>query len=303
MSLPLILLTIRQWPYHPLSAFWALWLAICDSLIILLSWRAWDAFMETRSPVIDMLQDAHDEELTALENSYLRAFHRGPQLCVRGLVALGTLWVALRLPSPIVERVPATIVSLLVSGFIAGHAFYFIIWTALMIRKASRISNLRLRWNDPINTPGLLSLSKANQFEAQMGMILFFVVAAPLTYAYIKVHKTDVRLLYLGEMILPLLCIIVIGLVIQSWLADPARRFKRATLAEFAASIDALRAGRHVGLIQNNDLARIKEQLDVYELLNNTADSFFRGGVITQYLTGIAAAGVPFIIAFILQRH
>jgi hypothetical protein len=129
--------------------------------------------METRSPVIDMLQDAPDEELASLENSYLRVFRRGPELCICGLVALVTLWVALQLPAPIVERVPVTIVSLLVSGFVAGHAFYFIMCTALMVRKASRVSNLRLRWNDPINTPGLFSLSKADQLEAQMGMILF----------------------------------------------------------------------------------------------------------------------------------
>ncbi len=302
MSLPLVLLVVRQWPYRPLSAFWAVWLALCDSLIILLSWQSWDTFMETRSPVIDMLQDAPDEELASLENSYLRVFRRGPQLCICCLGALVTLWVALQLPSPIVERVPVTIVSLLVSGFVAGHAFYFIMCTALMIRKASRIFKLRLRWNDPINTPGLFSLSKAVQLEAQLGMILFFAVAAPLTYAYVKVHKTDVRLLYLAEMLLPLLCIIVIGLVIQSWLAHPARRFKRATLEEFSASIDALRAGRAVGSLQSKDLVRIKEQLEVYELLDNTADSFFRGGVVTQYLTSIAAATVPFIIAFLLQR-
>ena len=172
-----------------------------------------------------------------------------------------------------------------------------------MVRKASRMSNLRLRWNDPINTPGLVSLSRADQLEAQMGMILFFVVAVPLTYAYVNVHKTDVRLIYLGEMLLPLLCIIVVGLVIQSWLAHPARRLKHATLEEFSASIDMLRAGRSVGSLETKDLARIKEQLDVYELLSNTADSFFRGSVVTQYLTSVAAATVPFIIAFLLQRH
>jgi hypothetical protein len=303
MALPLILLAIRQWPYRPLSAFWAVWLALCDSLIILLSWRAWDAFIETRSPVIDMVQDAPAEELVALERSYLRVFRRGPQLLVCGLGALVTLWAALQLPNSIVERVPVSIVSLLVSGFVAGHAFYFILNTALMVRKASRMSNLRLRWNDPINTPGLVSLSRADQLEAQMGMILFFVVAVPLTYAYVNVHKTGVRLIYLGEMLLPLLCIIVVGLVIQSWLAHPARRFKHATLEEFSASIDMLRAGRSVGSLETKDLARIKEQLDVYELLSNTADSFFRGSVVTQYLTSVAAATVPFIIAFLLQRH
>jgi hypothetical protein len=43
-SLPLVLLAIRQWPYRPLSAFWAVWLALCDSLIILLSWRVMGCF-------------------------------------------------------------------------------------------------------------------------------------------------------------------------------------------------------------------------------------------------------------------
>lgn len=302
MFLPVALLAIRHWHYHTLSAFWAVWLGLCDSLIILLSWRAWDAFLETRVPVIDMLQTAPDDELDGLEHSYHRAFRWAPQLVVCGIVALVTLWVALRLPSPIVERVPATIVSLLVSGFVAGHAFYFIIYTALMCRRAAQISNIQLRWNDPINTPGLLALSKANQFEAQLGMILFFVVVVPLAYAYVKVHSTNVRLLYIFEMVLPLVCIIVIGLLVQVWLAAPARKFKRTTLGEFAASIDALRAGRTVATIQSEDLARIKEQLEVYELLNNSADSFFRGGVITQYLASVGAATVPFIVAFLLQQ-
>jgi hypothetical protein len=302
ISLPLALLAIRQLPYRPLTAFWAVWLAMCDSLIVLLSWRSWDAFLETRSSVIDMLQDASDDEVDNLENSYLKVFRRAPQLCVCSLVALITLWAALQLPAPIVQRVPVTIVSLLVSGFVAGHAVYLIINTALMIQKFSRISNLRLRWNDPINTPGLISLSKADQFEAQIGMILFFVVAVPLTYAYVHVHKADIRFLYLCEMFLPLLCIIVIGLVIQGWLAYPARKFKRATLEEFSASINEMRAGRSARSLQIEELARIKEQLEVYELLNNTADSFFRGGVVTQYLASIAAAAIPFIIAFLLQR-
>jgi hypothetical protein len=301
-SVPLILLAIRHWPYRPLTAFWAVWLALCDSLIVLLSWRSWDAFMGTRSSLMDMLQDVRDDELADLEKCYFQVFRRGPQLCVCSLIALITLWVALQLPSSIVERVPVTVVSLLVSGFVAGHAFYFIMNTARLVRKASRISNLRLRWNDPINTPGLVSLSKADQFEAQMGMILFLVVAAPLTYAYVNVHKVDVRVLYLGEMLLPLACIIVIGLVIQSWLADPARRHKAATLEELSASIDSLRAGRTAGSLKDANLALIKEQLEVYELLNNTADSFFRGGVVTQYLTSMAAAAVPFIVAFLLQR-
>src|SRR5690348_2987595 len=60
MSLPLVLLVIRQWPYRPLSVFWAVWLAMCDSLIILLSWRSWNAFLETRLAVTDMLEDAPD---------------------------------------------------------------------------------------------------------------------------------------------------------------------------------------------------------------------------------------------------
>lgn len=302
MFLPLAFLAIRHWPYRTLSAFWAVWLALCDSLIILLSWRAWDAFVETRSPVIDMLETAPAAELDALESSYLRAFRWAPQLCVCGIAALVTLWVALQLPSPVVERVPVTIVSLIVSGFVAGHAFYFIIYTALMCRRVSRIPNLQLRWNDPINTPGLLALSRANQFEAQMGMILFFVVVVPLTYAYIKVHNTDVRLLYIFEMVLPLVCIIVIGLVVQGWLAAPARKLKRTTLGEISASIDTLRAGRAIGMLQSGDLAQIKEQLEVYELLTNSADSFFRGGVITQYLASVGAATVPFIIAFLLRQ-
>lgn len=298
MFLPLILLL----PYHPLRAFWAAWLAMCDSLIILLSWRSWDAFIETRSSVTDMLQHAPDDELAALEDSYIRVLRPAPQLFVCCLTAVVTLWAALQLPSPIVGRVPVTIVSLLVSGFVAGHALYFIICTALLIRNVSRTSNLLLRWNDPISTPGLASLSKADQIEAQMGMILFFVVAAPLTYVYVKAHKADVRLLYLGLMLLALVCVVVIGLVVQSWLADPARKLKRATLEEFAVSIGAIRAGCAVASLKSEDLTRIREQVELYELLNNTADSFFKVGVVTQYFASIAAATVPFIIAFLLRR-
>lgn len=249
-----------------------------------------------------MLQDAPENELADLERSYILVFRTVPQLCVSTIVAVITLLVALQLPSPIVERVPATIASLLMSGLVAGHAFYFIICTAFMIRKASRISGLRLRWNDPINTPGLVFLSKADQLEAQMGLILFLVVAVPLTYAYVKADKADVRLLYLGEMLLPLICIIVIGLVIQGWLADPARKFKRETLQELAASIEAIRNQASSGRLKGDSLAQVKQYLEVYELLNATAESFIKGGVITQYLASVAAAAVPFIIAFLLQH-
>ena len=49
MSLPLILLVIRQLPYRPLSGFWAVWLTMCDSLIVLLSWLNMGRFRRNKT--------------------------------------------------------------------------------------------------------------------------------------------------------------------------------------------------------------------------------------------------------------
>jgi len=301
MSLPLLLLAIRHWPYRPLSAFWAVWLTLCDSLIILLSWHTWDSFMAARETVNDLLRDASNEEVSKLEMWYRSALKATPQATVCACISGLTLWAALRLPSPVVERVPVAIVSLVLSGFIAGHAAYFIICTAIFCRRIALMSGLSLRWSDPINTPGLVALSRAVQLEALMGIVLFFVTAAPLTYAYVRVHNVSTRALYICAMIIPLACILVIGVVIQTWLAVPAQAAKAQTLEELAASIEKARGGRDLSLMNASDLGTVRSHIEMYQLLSGCGESFFSGGVVTQYLASIGAATVPFVIAFLLR--
>lgn len=176
--------------------------------------------------------------------------------CAGPIVILGA---ALRLPSPIVERVPATFASLLVSGFVAGHALYFIIYTIFFCRRLVRISTLSLTWNAPMNTPGLILVSRATQLQVRFGITLLFAILVPLAYAYVKVPETGIRLLCLGAMVLPLLCIAIVGIIIQGWLAVLARKAKVADLRELSGSIEATRGGRRIGEVPAKDMNIIRQ--------------------------------------------
>lgn len=127
---------------------------------------------------------------------------------------------------------------------------------------------------------------QASKLEAQLGIILFLIVTVPLVYVYAKTSILAVHVLFLCEMmLLPLLCILTTGIIIQGRLAEPARRCKRATLEDLAASISILRYRNEFNALSCKNLALIKERIELYELLNQTPDSFFRGGAIAQYAT------------------
>lgn len=100
---------------------------------------------------------------------------------------------------------------------------------------------------------------------------------------------------------LPLLCIAVIGLIIQGWLAGPARKAKMVNLRDLSDSIEAAKGDRRIGEVPVEDMKIIQQQLEVYSLLDNTPESFFQSGVVSQYLASMGAACLPLILAFLLK--
>lgn len=117
------------------SGFWAAWLFICNTLTVIFSWQAWEAFMDARSPVTEMPSTVPADEVAALEAWYARGISHAPQVIACSCAAALTLFTGLRIPATIAGRTPVAIASLLVSGFVAGHAFYFVVHTVLFCRK------------------------------------------------------------------------------------------------------------------------------------------------------------------------
>lgn len=299
---PLVLLFLPNRPETAISYAWLMLVCSWSTLALAFSHHMREVALDVRPGLLQMLAPARESvEFLKLEEWFATAQRVPRQLLFVGVGAALVIGMALRLPSPTVERAPAVILSLAIAGAVGGHALYGVVLTATFCRRVASVPNMALEWTSPIDTAGLQGMGRLVRTEAQLGLVLLPVTALPLIYGYVQTPDSQVKRLYLVLMGLPLLCLAVIGWLAQVWICEPAHRARSATLREIATRNELIKSVRDFTELGADELREVSEGIQAYSTLKGMQQSFVRTDSVAMYLSASLAAAIPLAVAFLAR--
>jgi hypothetical protein len=215
--------------------------------------------------------------------------------------AIGIPALAFSLPEGVIERLPSPALSLVIAGAATGHVIYFIYQTTRLGVHVAQTRNLRLYDLNPIDTPGLRTLSRFMQMEATLGLALCAVVSPPLAFCYANADGA-LKGVFLVALFAPLCCVGLTGILLQSVLGRPARERQEETLRTLAV-VNAERLSRK-GLkdLTDDDLSDLKLSVEFYSALGSTRQSYLRTDLVAQYAVVFLGAALTPIVAYLTQK-
>lgn len=296
---PSLYAAIRRDTQYGISFLWLLWDGTTAATIILFSWWCWNTAVAAEGDIAELFDHTDTQET---DNRFRILMSPAVQILFMLIGAASIEVAALQFASPIVERQFSVYFSLALSGAAAGHGLHLVVGFTSACYWISHSPNLRLFWATPLETPGLRSLSRLLTLGSGLGLILYALVAVPLTWAITQSHGTDSRIAYLAGMSAPVACLTAIGILSQVFLAVPVRRATSQAIADLQP---ALRAARDQTVAEPGEskwLTNLETLLSVESMLSSAPESYLRGEVVAQYTASSAAALLPIVISLFLAR-
>jgi hypothetical protein len=257
---------------------------------------AWQKIAAGAEAIDDLLSGASGDQKRAVLVMLMKKLRVCPQLLAICTGAVAGVVAALALvgaSSGAVHRCAASDITAFTCGAIAGHSAYWIITGALFCRALLKINDLKVRWNAPIDTRGLIVLSEGARITARLGFVLFIFTMLPLTYAYHKSPTLLMTSLYFGTIVIAGGLVTLMGLGVQLWLSRRALKAKRRILEEIATEIERLRSELETTQPKSIDnklsLFSLKANVDIYRQIDSTRPSFVDAAIITQYSASLIA--------------
>jgi hypothetical protein len=256
---------------------------------IYIAWRQYCIAAPLLNSVLDVSPTDHSRLVTWLR-TWLRPF---PQVvaCATAAIALSMLCWTEQLATLSALSVAAVIVT----GCAVGQALYLNVLTVLLGRFFRDVPSIRVTWANPIGTPGMVSLNRAVQTQARAGLGLLALVSLPLTYAYLGRHTLGASLGYLVMITLAAGSVIVVGITVQIWLAEPIRKERAKILAKLSEQIQAdnekIDGSSGSAMAGDDTIDRLKARLELFKSLAGTPAAFWGSGSFLRY----ALAAVPII--------
>jgi hypothetical protein len=242
-----------------------------------------------------MLVDEDPARLNTLSAAYFTVMRVRSQVAILSTGVAASVGLGLTFSTDIVERSPATILSLVMIGLAAGHGSLLILAFSVTIYHISQMDSLRISWSAPVLTPGLVSLSEVLRLGASLGMILYLVMAVPATWLF--AHQPE-KIKYVGIMAIPVVLIFLVGIVAQTWLARPVRLARYRVMKDMQELIDSQYSSVIGG--QEEATQKVHGELQLLATYQGLPSSFLRGETMIQYSASLLAGIAPVLLAWLL---
>lgn len=201
------------------------------------------------------------------------------------------------------EMRPSRLLSLLVTGALVGHSLV-LITIATVVPSRISLATLDLRWNAPLDTPGLVVLSRSVSLTAQLGFALFLIVQIRIGYSVISDPTGAVLVAYVVTSLTSAGFVTLVGIVVQRALSTPASTQRDRTLAELATKIRGLRADMLArnGIRGMVALVSLRAYVDLYSTVAATPVSFVRTSILSQYIGSLLGVVLQLAIPLVLKQ-
>jgi hypothetical protein len=183
-------------------------------------------------------------------------------------------------------------------GAFVGHSAYLITITGRLCRWLSRTSNLALTPIAHLSTPGLVLLSEAMRRMAQLGMILCLTCTAALTVRYLDAPSLGALWVTGLAGTVGLAFVILIGILSQGWIAQPAAEGRRILLGTMAlAAGDKLSSLESQGFPHGVQMWELNDYLIMYKAIATNPTTFTDRNLLTSYIAAIFGIAVQLLLA------
>jgi hypothetical protein len=296
-------------PYCPLlNLVWAVDYAALNYVLLMGSFYSWTKLLASFEAIDDLTSTA-----TVADRRRLRAWWQscvGLRAQVLGIVsglsgAVVGAFLLVTFSHGFVHRTLLTDITAIVTGIIAGHSAHCVIAGVMVAHKTARIPNLKIVWNAPVNTPGLLTLSDTARITAQLGLLCFILAEAPITYVEAADATLVITILYVSALFTAGGFVLVVGVGAQAALSRRVRDEKIKVLEPLASRLEQIRweYERQRWEVQRiRYLMTLQATTGIYRAIDSSASSYLNANNVAQYVASMAAVGLQFVVPLITHR-
>jgi hypothetical protein len=285
--------------------WWGIDYGALNYALLTASLHCWKRMTSAFGPLSDMLGGAHSSVSEELTSWWLASTRLRVQAIWMVVGCVGAAVGALLLVTfsqNYVHRTVLTDTTAILSGIIAGHSIYCIVTGVLLAYRVADFPGLHLTWNCPINTPAFLEISDTARVTAQLGLVCFFLAAAPLTYVEIVTDAPVIAALYLGALLTTGGFVLVVGVGVQLRLSGRVRRAKLRVLDDLTDDIAQLRRKWGArGALDPDALTSLHATVGIYDAVDRSSSSYLNPAVVAQYVASTLAVMLQLVIPVLVK--